>query len=268
MNFLNCELKKMSDRCRARIWDRKNNDIFNRCSKGCIGSLCKSHLKSYNDFSKNDNKIIGWCGFIDEDVIYRKNDILTVTWNNNDIKKKIIEDINNGIIKKYAYSRYIRNKYINTNFPSIFKKNSNIKIKIQDYLGELSLLVKSFICEENKIKPIHIENKKNMLLKKLNKETEPIHFKKYKLLEEDEDSKEVLMISIEISDKGINNVLLSYDGVNYNDEFGIYYYSQQHGSNIIENRIKGGVNRCFKEVYSFNTIDKLFKLIHREKISK
>ena len=163
-------------------------------------------------------------------------------------KKEIIKkEFTNEEEAEYDYWLYSLNK----------DKVINIEEKEKELSKELIAIAKQEPQEEkeNKIKDIHIDKMPN-----------ESNNKKYKLLEEDGESKEILFISIAHCDNEINKVLLSYDGKNYDDDFGIYYYSQKHGSDIIENKIEGGINRCFKEIYSFNEDDNLFKLIHREKI--
>ena len=88
------------------------------------------------------------------------------------------------------------------------------------------------------------------------------YIKEYILIEEYEDEKEEVNIKI------INDlVYVSYDdGETYDDLYGIYYYSKEHGDYVIENEIEGQKNRFQKEIYKLDLNDN-YELIHKEKIN-
>ena len=79
--------------------------------------------------------------------------------------------------------------------------------------------------------------------------------------ETDGDYTENLHIFIENTNSKIENVLVSYDeGETYEDEFGIYYYSDLYGDYIIENKVEGSKNpRIRKDEYRLE--NGIFKLI-------
>ena len=254
----------MSNLCSARIWDRTKCDINKRCrNKICENNLCKIHIRlsSYQNIDKPPNGF--WGGYIDNEVIYKYKDILIIAWENNDVKMKIVEDINNGLINKYQ-NRYYKNK---RKVGNIFNKSGNIKIEIQKYLGDYSKLIinnpindKSFNLNKNK-NPINniMIHKNNDIIN--NNGMDICKNKIFYILDEDE----TLQIKIERNDQEINKVYISCDEGDSYEIYGIYYYSQKHGSDIIENKISGGI-RYFQEIYAYHNNDKLYKLIHKERI--
>lgn len=353
----------MNNICLARIWSE--TEANTRCkSQVCSESkhFCTCHYKQFLINSNHaqldsNNKNIGlFYGQIDQDVPYRFNDILVIEWRCNKIRKKIIEDISNGLIKNYqSVALRKKNKY-----SSIFNENRQIKRKILKYLRVDNIeikslqyrsnnnliisisqikwigdkikkniiedisngLIKYYLSEINKYSSIFNKNGKikkrllqnlgvnNIEIKGINSQgtntqtsldtqkssdtqtsldtqkssdtqTSPntqsfnsnkkdinnnmnndIDFIDTDLIEEYDDIKEKFKIRIDNN----NKVFISYDnGATFDDEYGIYYYSQYHGENIIENKVNGGI-RFYKEVYKYDTKDEAYNLLHKEKL--
>lgn len=234
--------------CIARLWDNKGmgKDINTKCTNlAHCSQFCKKHYKQYcqsgccrGGMLDENNKQFGlFFGTVEEETPYRFNDILVISWNNDSMRTKIKKDIEDGVILRYQ-TLHLRNK---GKVKSIFNNNGTLKSCIANYL---KILDKSFMSNKNKKTiDMNIES-----------------FVDVQLIEDD-DIDEITFVRIKNK-----KVYISYDeGDTYEDDFGIFYYSTEHGSDVIENKVNGGV-RHFKEIYQFNPNKNMYELAHKEKL--
>lgn len=198
-------------------------------------------------------------------------------------------------LESILYDEVIRlNKLLNKNITIVKEELNNIdtqesleskvfcvekKVNIPQEVKEISKLienVKELINNEDR-ETIQIKTKNgyatilkpNPVVIDSNEDVKE-DFNKYeisKLLEEDDETgeSEEQYIKIEISNKDFNSVLMSDDGMEY-EEFGRKYYSKKYGEIVIENKFKGMLNRTYKEIY--HLVKKKWELLDREKIKR
>ena len=205
-------------------------------------------------------------------------------------KNKIIENNKNQInnlVNQYSKKENLiqsSNKIVKINKRLLFlksmlnKKKSKSKSKDNIHKTKFNLVLKEMIkVERNNLKSIssfddeysnheyHEDTEDEEI--EIEEETEPepqediIIINKYILEETDGDYIENLHIFIENTNSKVENVLVSYDeGETYEDEFGIYYYSDLYADYIIENKVEGSKqSRIRKDEYRLE--NGIFKLI-------
>ena len=212
-------------------------------------------------------------------------------------KNKILENNKNQItnlVNQYSKKENLiqsSNKIVKINKRLLFlksmlnKKKSKSKSKDNIHKTKFNLVLKQMITvERNNLKSISSfddEYANHEYHADTESETEPetepepepepepqpepqediIIINKYILEETDGDYTENLHIFIENTNSKVESVLVSYDeGETYEDEFGIYYYSDLYGDYIIENKVEGSKNpRIRKDEYRLE--NGIFKLI-------
>ena len=207
------------------------------------------------DIESNKNKI----------VENNKNEINNIV-NQYSKKENLIQSSNKivKINKRLSFLKSMLNKKKSKPKDNIHKAKFNLVLKEMSKVGRTNLKSITSFDDEYANHEYHADTEDEQEPEpepepETEPETDTIIISKYILEETDGDYTENLHIFIENTNSKVENVLVSYDdGETYEDEFGIYYYSDLYADYIIENKVEGS-KRFRKDEYRLE--NSIFKLI-------
>tara|TARA_B110000208_G_C11770650_1_gene430195 strand:- start:567 stop:1295 length:729 start_codon:yes stop_codon:yes gene_type:complete len=169
----------------------------------------------------------------------------------------------------------IKKKEIKKKKTNLKKKKVNIdkvikKVEVKDIIKEDNIIKESVLTKDELdvlLEDTEDEIEDNIIIDDKPQEDKTLEERQDHILGKLDEDGDILHIKIEPTEN-IEKELVYYsfdEGETY-EIFGIKYYSQEHGNDVIENDIEGSI-RYFKEFYLFNNTTDNYELWIKEKIN-